>query len=129
MPILEVEIVGDLDSPDRQRLARRIADAAGHVFGSPPGSTWVRLRFLASSDYAENDNSAAEPSLDEMTQPVFVAVTKAAIPSEDASFDSEVRLLTAAIAATCGRPVENVHVYYEPSAAGRIAFGGKRVSH
>ena len=30
-----------------------------------------------------------------------------------------------AIAEACSRPVEDVHILFEPPAAGRIAFGGK----
>jgi phenylpyruvate tautomerase PptA (4-oxalocrotonate tautomerase family) len=51
MPILDVELVADRVPPG---IARSLADAAGAVFGSPPGRTWVRVRALAPAAYAEN---------------------------------------------------------------------------
>jgi len=36
--------------------------------------------------------------------------------------------LSTAFARLCNRPKENVHILYQPSTAGRIAFGGKLVS-
>lgn len=112
MPILDVDIVGaaDLD------LAQRIADAAGRVFQTPPGETWVRLRSPAA--YAESGGT-----LPEGVRPVFVSVLKARPPAGEALV-LEVAALTDAVAQACGRPPENVHVIYEPAAHGRIAFGG-----
>jgi len=110
MPILDVELVGE--PPADGDLARRLADAAGVVLKTPPGKTWVRLRFL--SDYAENGGGPPAG-----IRPVFVSVLTA-----DASKDSAEALATA-IAEACGRSAENVHILYEPPARGRIAFGGK----
>jgi len=61
MPILEVEVVlfdGEiLDS----NWSTEIADAAGEIFDLPPGRTWVRIRGLPRSHYAENDvNGSSE---------------------------------------------------------------------
>jgi phenylpyruvate tautomerase PptA (4-oxalocrotonate tautomerase family) len=52
MPIVDVEIVGS-ESVGRD-LAARLAEMAGQVFGSPPASTWVRVRLLPRHLYAEN---------------------------------------------------------------------------
>ena len=119
MPILEVEIVGEPQG-DRAGLAQRLADAAADVLGSAPQGTWVRLRILPTEDYAEN--GGALPGV----APVFVSVLQRASPP-DAERADEVRRLTEAIAGACGRPAANVHVRYEPDAAGRQAFGGKLV--
>jgi hypothetical protein len=54
---------------------------------------------------------------------VFVTVLKAQRPTGSA-LEAEVRALTEGVARVCGRPVENVHILYEPDAQGRIAFGG-----
>ena len=116
MPIVDVEIVTSeiLDSG----LAARIADMAGQVFGGPPASTWVRVRSLPQEHYAENGTVSPEG-----WRAVFVTVRKAQRPTGSA-LEAEVRALTEGVARVCGRPVENVHILYEPDAQGRIAFGG-----
>ncbi len=116
MPILDVDIVGaaDLD------LAQKIADAAGQVFHTPAGETWVRLR--SPDAYAENGGT-----LPEGVRPVFVSVLKAQPPTGE-ELALEVQALTEAVAHACGRPPENVHVLYAPAALGRVAFGGRLVA-
>ncbi len=109
MPILDLQLVGDV--PDG--VAQRVADAAAHVLNMPPQRVWVRVTALL--QYAENGGR------DESLRPVFVKVLKRDAP-EDAL--GEARELTIAIAEACGWPAENVHVIYEPPAAGRAAFGG-----
>ena len=116
MPILDIEIV--TDEPLENGLASSLADLAGQVFASPPGSTWVRVRPLPQQLYAEN--STAQPA---GWRSVFVIVRKAKRPAGSA-LETEVRALTEGIARICGRPLENIHILYEPDAAGRIAFGG-----
>jgi phenylpyruvate tautomerase PptA (4-oxalocrotonate tautomerase family) len=117
MPILDVEIVtsGSLDSA----LAANLADMAAQVFGGPPASTWVRVRTLPKEHYAEN--GVATP---EGWRSVFVTVRKAQRPTGSA-LEAEARALAEGVARVCSRPVENVHILYEPDAQGRIAFGGK----
>ena len=68
MPILEVEVIGEVSAPLRHRLAQRSADAAGQVFETAPQQTWLKLRFLDGQDYAENAGPAPNPL------PVFVRV-------------------------------------------------------
>ncbi len=121
MPILDVEIVGDLPEPAQNGLARRLADAAGEVLRSRPQGTWVKVRFLEEHAYAEN---AGGP--DAGVSPVFVRVLKRGLTSGEA-LKSEIEALTKAIAAACGRATENVHIIYEPPGAGRVAFGGQLV--
>jgi phenylpyruvate tautomerase PptA (4-oxalocrotonate tautomerase family) len=115
MPILDVELVADRVPPG---IARSLADAAGAVFGSPPGRTWVRVRALAPAAYAEN---AVELPSDAM--PVFVTVTKHELPARP-ELALEVDALTRAIAGVVGRPVQRVHVQYASPGTGRVAFGG-----
>jgi phenylpyruvate tautomerase PptA (4-oxalocrotonate tautomerase family) len=117
MPILEVEIVVAAGERLAEGMAAALADAASAVFRAPEGSTWVRLHELQAERYAENGGGAG-------FVPVFVHVLKAQLPSEK-ELEHEAAELAAAVASACGRPVENVHIIYEPSAAGRIAFGGK----
>ena len=121
MPIVDVEVVCASDAEFAGISAHRIADALGAVFGSPRGRTWIRLRALLVSAYAENDSDVSGGAL-----PVFVTVLHAHPPERDA-LSAEVRSVTEAIATCVGRPAERVHVRYEPAAAGRQAFGGNLV--
>lgn len=117
MPILDVEIVGE-ESP-QPSVTQKLADAAGVIFGTPPGQTWVRLRMLSPDYYAEN--GAAEEQ-----RPVFVTVLKGQWPEHD-DMKREITQLTEVFAKICERSVENVHVLYLPAGSGRIAFGGDLV--
>jgi len=119
--VVEVEIVGGADGRERSGLARALAEAAGAVFRSPPGRTWVRLSWLPPEQYAEN---AAEPPPGDL--PVFVSVLQRRNP-EGSALAAEVRRLTVAIAQAIGRSADRIHVRYEAAAAGRQAFGGRLV--
>jgi phenylpyruvate tautomerase PptA (4-oxalocrotonate tautomerase family) len=121
MPILDVEIVQPDATPLDRDLPARLADAAAAVFSSAPMQTWVRLRLLPATQYAENAGGPPPG-----TWPVFVTVLKARLPAPDAMRD-EIRRLTQQIAHVCQRPAEQVHVLYAPPAAGRAAFGGTLV--
>jgi phenylpyruvate tautomerase PptA (4-oxalocrotonate tautomerase family) len=122
MPILDIEPVlpegADAAPPG---LAAALASAAGRVFGSPPGRTWVRLRGLPARAYAEND-----VALDASALPVFVTVLHAH-PPEGEALDAQVRQLTDALAAVLGVDSARVHVQMAPPGAGRQAFGGALV--
>jgi phenylpyruvate tautomerase PptA (4-oxalocrotonate tautomerase family) len=121
MPILTIEIVLRPGETLPSHLAADIADRAGEVFGSPPGRTWVKLRGIPVEHYAENGGAA------EGVYPVFVSVLKSRYLPPD-EMQTEVTRLTTAIAQASARPVENVHLVYEPAGAGRVAFGGNLVS-
>ena len=97
MPILDVEIVQAADQQLSDTLAGEIADAAGEVFQTPPGRTWVRLRSLPRERYAENGGGPPDGVL-----PVFVTVLKARKP-DDSALAEEVVQLTQRIAQICGR--------------------------
>ena len=118
MPILDVELIGPVPERIRAGLASRIADAAGKALESRPQGTWVKLRFIEASDYAENDGGPPAGA-----EPVIVSVLEAAPLSGDALAERAVHLTTV-IADACGRSAESVHLIFEPAAAGRIAFGG-----
>ena len=121
MPIIDIEIVLKPNEAIQSQMASELADQLGEIFESPKGGTWVKVRGLVNSQYAEN----AQPS--EEVYPVFVSVVKSELPTPD-DRQIEVEKLTAAVAQICGRPPENIHVLYEPEGRGRVAFGGKLVT-
>lgn len=121
MPLLEVEVVLRPAEKLPADLAARLAECAGSVFGSAPGETWVKLWPLPADQYAENDSQ-----LPEGFYPVFVSILQAR-QTPLAARQAEVSELTASIAHVCGRPVESVHLVYQPEGQGRVAFGGKLV--
>jgi len=121
MPLLDVTVVGDPPAKSRKGWAGRIAEAAGAVFRSGPGNTWVVLHHLSPEDYAENVAGSGERDA-----PVFVRVLKKSLPPES-ELEIEVDALTRAVAEVCGRDPAQVHVIYEPGATGRVAFGGRVV--
>lgn len=118
MPILDVEMTCDSDSALDDSLAAHLADAAGDIFGTAPGHTWVRVRSLPLAQYAENGGGPPVGVF-----PVFVTVLKATWP-EGKKMEMEIAQLTERFAEICGRSPAHVHVLYDPPAAGRIAFGG-----
>ena len=118
MPTLDVEIVGEVSGDVGQGLAQRLADATGEVLGSRSQGTWVKVRFLEEEAYAENGGGPPDGVL-----PVLVSVLQFERP-EGRQLSRLASSLTQAVAEACERPMENVHVVFEPPAAGRIAFGG-----
>lgn len=115
MPIVDIEIVGNLPAAEVATLAPVLADTIGATLAAPPGRTWVRMRLLAPDAYAENGGA---PGGD---LPVFVTITRRELPAELAA---EATAVCAVVAAATGRARDRVHVEYAPPAAGRIAFGG-----
>lgn len=118
MPILTVEVVGPERGSGHDRLAATVADRAAEIFRSQPGRLWVRVYHLPGNDYAENGVTQVP------TYPVFVSVLLADPPGS-AEVAQYAQALAEVVAEACGRPPERVHVLFEPSARGRIAFGGK----
>lgn len=118
MPVVDVEVVCQSEAEFGQLSAQVLATALGRVFGSRPGTVWVRLRSLDSASYAENEAAVGGHEL-----PAFVSVLHARLPQGDA-LAIETKAITDAVASCLGRDSERIHVRYEPSAAGRQAFGG-----
>ena len=118
MPIIDIEVVGSLRGEAASASARKLADVLGDAFGSAPGHTWVRLRWLDAAAYAENRSPMSEAQL-----PVFVTVLHAQLPAGDA-LAVQALAVTRAVAQCLSCPPERVHVQYAPPAAGRQAFGG-----
>ena len=121
MPIVDIELVCQTDAEFSAISARALADTLGRAMASEAGHTWVRLRFLDSQAYAEN-----EVAVDAADLPVFVTVLQAKLPAIP-ELAAEVKVITAAVVACVGRSPERVHVQYAPAAAGRQAFGGRLV--
>jgi hypothetical protein len=119
VPILDIEPV--LHDSAAVPSVQALADAAGRVFGTAPGHTWVRLRPLAASAYAENGSAVDADAL-----PVFVTVLHAQPPLGDA-LAQQVQALTAAVASVFAIAPQRVHVQIAPAGAGRQAFGGRLV--
>lgn len=119
MPILDIEVVVSSEEPLPGDLAEELASAAAEALKARPEGTWVKLRSLQQARYAEGDGGPPAG-----VKPVFVSVLQA-----DRRGSAELRgraaRLSAAVAQVCDRPEENVHVIFEPSAAGRIWFGGR----
>ena len=122
MPIVDVELVCVSEQEAPPISAAALASALGSVFGSSPGRTWVRVRFLPSSAYAENECELSAEQL-----PAFVTVLHAHWPVGEA-LARQVQQVTQAVAGCLSLPPERVHVQYAPEAAGRQAFGGNLVS-
>lgn len=121
MPIVTIEVVGDSDRAVETNLAPSLADAVGRVLNSPPGHTWVRVRSLPRSQYAENESPVGDGEV-----PVFVTVLER-LPPSGTELQAEVTALTRAIAQALNRPATCVHIEYAPAAIGRVSFGGQVV--
>ncbi|MBK9573328.1 MAG: hypothetical protein IPO43_11620 [Rhodoferax sp.] len=111
MPIVDIELVCAPEPEITQVSAVNLADALGQVFASPPGHTWVRLRYLDCDAYAENQSVVGTDELPPRPPPPV-----------------EVRAITSVLASCLARSVERVHVQYAPAAACRQAFGGVLVA-
>ena len=101
-------------------LTQSLADAAAKVFGTPGGTVWVKVRVIPSAQYAEDSGTPLD------VYPVFVTVLKSRVP-EGSALENEITQLTKEIAKVLNRPDTNVHIFYQPDGAGRVAFGGKLV--
>jgi phenylpyruvate tautomerase PptA (4-oxalocrotonate tautomerase family) len=118
VPIVDVELVGD--AVVTGATTQRLADALGEALSSRAGGTWVRVRQLERSGYAENGGAGNE------VRPVFVTVLERTRPTGQALVDQATRV-TAAVADVTGRDPDQVHVLFEDDASGRLSFGGRLV--
>lgn len=113
MPILEIELVAS-------DLVPGLPAGLTQVFGAARGTVWVKLWLIPPEHYAEDHGKP------EGDYPVFVTVLKSRVP-EGKALEDEISRLTQAIAIILNRPETNVHIFYQPDGAGRVAFGGKLV--
>lgn len=118
MPILDVTLVqspGEVTPPD---LAQRLADAAGACLRADPATLWLTLHLHPAAQYAENGVAATD-----CPHPALVRVLLAQLPDPPARAQLAADRARA-LAPVLQRPSSRVHVLFETSAAGRIAFGG-----
>ncbi|MFP3854090.1 MAG: hypothetical protein ACLFWD_07330, partial [Anaerolineales bacterium] len=83
--------------------------------------TWVRLSYVGLDDYAEAGGGPPPGVL-----PVFVRVLLADVPERQDRRELA-RELSSRVAKKVNRPIENVHLLFEPPGRGRVAFGGRLV--
>ncbi len=121
MPIIDVQMVMQEGTLERDKLAQELADALGVCLGAAAGRVWVRVHVLPASRYAENGAVLSAAEL-----PVFVCVLHARLP-ESAALKEQAQRIARAVAVACGRAAGRVHVEFAPAGAGRIAFGGELI--
>lgn len=114
MPILNIEIVGSKEND----CAQALADEAARVLDSKPGGTWVKMQFIPESNYAENGG------LSEGLKPVFVSVLLGR-RGDHFQLGEMAAGISEAFAKILNRLQDNIHILFETSAMGRIAFGGR----
>lgn len=119
MPIVDLAIVVPAAAPLPGGLAQGLADALGRSLNTAPGRLWLRLRRLDAEQYAENGST-----LDHDEHPVFVTVLHA-VPPSGMALETEMAVITEAVARVTGRPASRVHLEYAAAGRGRLAFGGQ----
>ncbi len=121
MPIVDVRPVVSATCTLPDDAAQMLADSISRVLHAKAGLVWVRMTELPDGKYAENGARLGDNNL-----PVFVQVLHADWPEAEAR-PKEAEALAAAVAASLGRRVDQVHIEYAPPGRGRVAFGGKLV--
>ncbi|MCZ6672170.1 MAG: hypothetical protein O7C75_04445 [Verrucomicrobia bacterium] len=121
MPQLDIDIVFRPNETLKGDAVQKLADAAGKVFDTPPGKTWVKINPVPRNCWAEN-----KTKLSSHAGPVVVSILKRTAPGPE-EIEAEVSSLTRVIAGILERPNEEIHIKYEADAIGRVAYGGKLV--
>ena len=121
MPLLDIDIVFRANESLKGDTVQRLADAAGKVFDTPPGKTWVKINPVPRNFWALNSSK-----LDSHSGPVVVSILKRTVPSPD-KIEEEILQITKVFAGILERSDEDVYVKYEDDAIGRVAFGGRLV--
>jgi phenylpyruvate tautomerase PptA (4-oxalocrotonate tautomerase family) len=114
MPVVDITLIGE--APFTDTASAGLAQAIGQALGAAEGSVWVTLTRRPSADYAENGPLPEPP-------PVFVRVLGGG--DDRSTRAAQARAIAGAVAAKLSRPIEHVHVIFEPDAAGRVYFGGR----
>jgi len=120
MAIIDVELVirEGKDSYLGQEQTRSIANTLGRIFGTKPNRTWVRIRYLPSGQYAENEAPEGPAVL-----PTFITILKNR-PPEPAHIAGQMLEIAQGLSPIIGRPAESIHILYEATALGRLGIGG-----
>lgn len=127
MPIFHIDLLDD-GAPSDPALAKHLADGLGRLLGAQAGHVWVRITRCAPSDYAENGEGAVprwafvRVILRTLPPEIPPPGTKTIPPSE--ALAGRAHAIASLVAQHTGRALEDVHVYFDPPATGRIAFGG-----
>jgi len=111
MPIVDILLIGS--APADATLSGDLAQAIGRALGAAAGTVWVTLSRRPAADYAEN-GPLTEPL------PVFVRV----LASGEVAPVRAAPAIAGAVAEALARPVDRVHVIFEPAANGRVYLGG-----
>jgi phenylpyruvate tautomerase PptA (4-oxalocrotonate tautomerase family) len=119
MPLVNIDVVGLETRLDAART-QQLADDLALIFGSEPRGTWVTVRAVPAEQYAENDGAAPELA------PAFVRIIQRD-PPQGETLTHQTSALTEAVASLLSRSARNTHIIYEPSARGRVVFGGRLV--
>jgi phenylpyruvate tautomerase PptA (4-oxalocrotonate tautomerase family) len=114
MPIVDITLIGEARAAPT--LCDDLAQEIGRAIGAAEGSLWVTLTQRPASDSAEN---GPPPQL----LPVFARVL--ARGKDAARRVTWAQAIAGAVAATLERPLDRVHVIFEPDADGRVFFGGR----
>jgi phenylpyruvate tautomerase PptA (4-oxalocrotonate tautomerase family) len=114
MPIVDITLIGEIRLAETASAG--LAQAIGQALGAAEGSVWVTLTRRPTADYAENGPPPEPP-------PVFVRVLAGG--DDRSTRAAQAQAIAGAVAAKLSRPIEHVHVIFEPDAAGRVYFGGR----
>jgi phenylpyruvate tautomerase PptA (4-oxalocrotonate tautomerase family) len=114
MPIVDITLIGEVRAAPT--LCVELAQAVGQALGAAAGSVWVTLTRQPTADYAENGPPPEPP-------PVFVRVL--ARGDDRSTHAAQARAIAGAVAERLARPIDRVHVIFEPHAEDRVYFGGR----
>lgn len=120
MAIVDIELViqEGRDSYLSQEQTRSIANTLGRIFETKPNRTWVRIRYLPSEQYAENEAPEGPAVL-----PTFITILKNR-PPEPGLMASQMLAIAQGLSPIINRPAGSIHILYEASALGRLGVGG-----
>jgi phenylpyruvate tautomerase PptA (4-oxalocrotonate tautomerase family) len=115
VPIIRVTVIGD--HALAQNAAKRLAEGAGRILNSSPGSVWVNIEQMLDDHYAEN--------APEWPRPVFLhLLLREGAPSLQ---PGQVEALCDLAHTIFHVAAQHIHLIVEPPAAGRVYFGGSPV--
>lgn len=128
MPIFHLDLLDD-GGPRDAALPKKLADDFGRLFGAEAGHVWVRVTYCPPSEYAENGDGAiprwafVRVILRTLPPEVPPPAGRKTIPASEA-LAGRAHAIASIVSQHTGRALDDVHVYFDPPAIGRIAFGG-----